>query len=62
MLYEEISTGTTSTVCKCFIGHHFSFYLLCLLNFNDVKSEKRLALFGHVVRLDASTPAYQVFN
>ena len=31
-----------------------------LPNVNDIIVKRRLALFGHVVRLDANTPAHQI--
>jgi len=33
-----------------------------LPNVNDIMARRRLALFGHVVRLDANTPAHQVLK
>ena len=33
-----------------------------LPNVNDVTARRRLALFGHVVRLDANTPAHQILK
>ena len=31
-------------------------------NVNDIIAKRRLALFGHVVRLDANTPAHQMLK
>jgi len=33
-----------------------------LPNVNDITARRRLALFGHVVRLDANTPAHQILK
>jgi len=33
-----------------------------LPNVNDIVAKRRLALFGHVVRLDANTPAHQILK
>jgi len=33
-----------------------------LPNVNDITAKRRLALFGHVMRLDANTPVHQILK
>jgi len=35
---------------------------ISLPNVNDIIAKRRLALFGHVVRLDTNTPAHQILK